>query len=473
MPVPHGFVERLAELSQSGQPFVCVTMVEAIGSTPQDAGSKMLVTAEGLAFGTVGGGRVEAKAIEVAKRMLAGESGARSEERVNKLSLLAPQSSLLEWNLKRDVGMTCGGTVKLYFETFNHAIWQIVIFGAGHVAAAVVDCLRQLECQVTCIDPRGEWLDRVPNHSRLKKIRSDEPRTLVAGLPKDAFVLCMTMGHASDRPILEEIFKQGRVFPFLGVIGSRAKRAVLVKELISSGVDATRAEQFHCPIGLDLGTNQPGEIAVSVAAQLIQQRDKWRNEDRGSSGEQQSDETSRSSLLAPRSLFHTRRFDVVERTVTREDGRERKLAYVKHRGSVAILPFVDEDHICLIKSRRLTVDEWLVEVPAGTREPDEPPLETARRELIEETGYRAGKLEELIKYYPSPGVLSEMMHVYVARDLVAGNPAREENEEIENLVVPFVQALAMVESGEIHDGKTIVALLAYQRKLMPRSGERS
>ena len=71
MPAQHGFVERLAELSKSGVPFVCVTMVEAVGSTPQDAGSKMLVTADGLVTGTVGGGRVEAKAIQVAQQMLA------------------------------------------------------------------------------------------------------------------------------------------------------------------------------------------------------------------------------------------------------------------------------------------------------------------------------------------------------------------------------------------------------------------
>jgi ADP-ribose pyrophosphatase len=173
--------------------------------------------------------------------------------------------------------------------------------------------------------------------------------------------------------------------------------------------------------------------------------------------------------LSPSLLLHTPRFDVIERTVTRDDGRERKLTYVKHRGSVAILPLVDDDHICLIMSRRLTVDEWLIEVPAGTREPDEPPLETARRELIEETGYRAGRLEELTSYYPSPGVLSEMMHIYVAHDLTAGDPAREENEEIENLVVPFDQALAMVESGEIHDGKTIVALLTWERRRQHKS----
>jgi xanthine dehydrogenase accessory factor len=264
MPTPHGFVERLAELSGSGVPFVCVTLVEAVGSTPQDAGSKMLVTAEGLVMGTVGGGRVEHKAIEHSRAMLA-----RSSQET-------PPTELIEWSLKRDVGMTCGGTVKLFFETYNHTDWRIVIFGAGHVAAAVVECLRQLDCHVTCIDPRGEWLEKIADRPRLRKIRADEPRTLVVDLPNDAFVVCMTMGHATDRPVLEEIFRRNRTFPFLGVIGSRAKRAVLLKELAAAGISDEVARAFHCPIGFNIGTNQPGEIAVSVVAQLIQERDRWR-----------------------------------------------------------------------------------------------------------------------------------------------------------------------------------------------------
>jgi xanthine dehydrogenase accessory factor len=266
MPTPHGFVERLAEHSQSGVPFVCVTMVQAVGSTPQDAGSKMLVTASGLDTGTVGGGRVELKAIQHAQAMLA-RPVAHSRQ---------PIAELLEWNLKRDVGMTCGGSVKLFFETYNHSDWRIVVFGAGHVASAVVECLAPLDCHVTCIDSRAEWLDRIPNRPRLRKLHSAEPRTLVSELSSDSFVICMTMGHATDRPILEEIFRQNRQFPFLGVIGSKAKRAVLVKELTAAGVSKTDCEAFHCPIGLDLGTNQPGEIAISVVAQLIQERDKWR-----------------------------------------------------------------------------------------------------------------------------------------------------------------------------------------------------
>jgi xanthine dehydrogenase accessory factor len=268
MPAPHGYVERLAELAASGAPFVSVTLVDAIGSTPQDAGSKMLVTAAGLDMGTVGGGRVEAKAIDHAKKMLAEPKASAPGAAAAK-----PRVQLVEWNLQRDVGMTCGGVVKLYFETYNHAQWQIALFGAGHVAGAVVHCLAPLECRITCFDPRQEWLHRLPASPRLTKVPTHDPATHVAALPADAFVLCMTMGHRTDRPILAEIFRQGRTFPYLGVIGSRAKRKVLERELAADGATPAQLASVVCPIGLELGTNQPGEIAVSVVAQLIQARD--------------------------------------------------------------------------------------------------------------------------------------------------------------------------------------------------------
>jgi ADP-ribose pyrophosphatase len=110
----------------------------------------------------------------------------------------------------------------------------------------------------------------------------------------------------------------------------------------------------------------------------------------------------------------------------------------------------------------LTVNEVLIEVPAGTREPGESPLATAERELAEETGYRAAKLDELASFYPSPGITNERMWVFVARQLTAGAPAREANEEIENLIVSWDEALAMIDRGEIRDGKTIVAILRWQ-----------
>jgi xanthine dehydrogenase accessory factor len=116
----------------------------------------------------------------------------------------------------------------------------------------------------------------LPDNPRLTKVLTDDAPAQVASLPVDAFVLCMTMGHRTDRPILEEIFRRGRTFPYLGVIGSKAKRAVLERELQAAGVAKDSLELMRCPIGLELGSNLPGEIAVSVVAQLIQERDAWR-----------------------------------------------------------------------------------------------------------------------------------------------------------------------------------------------------
>lgn len=258
MPVPHGLIERLAEMAATGAPFVLVTLAEAVGSTPQDAGTKMLVDASGLRFGTVGGGKVEARAIAEAQAIIADPA--------------ARPCTLVEWNLKRDVGMTCGGTVKLLFEAYHVRPWRVVVFGAGHVGQALVRCLLLLDCGVVCIDPRPEWLERLPHSPRLEKVRLAEPRDFVPRLTADDVVICMTMGHATDFPILEAIFKAGVEPASLGVIGSRAKREVLRKDLEAAGVPAAAITRLRCPIGLPIGGNQPGEIAVSVAAEILQQR---------------------------------------------------------------------------------------------------------------------------------------------------------------------------------------------------------
>src|SRR4051794_26551128 len=165
-----------------------------------------------------------------------------------------------------------------------------------------------------------------------------------------------------------------------------------------------------------------------------------------------------------RTLLQGRRFTVVEKTLTRPDGKTASCQFVRHLGSVAILPLLDDGGICLIRSGRVTIGQTLIEVPAGTREPNETPLETARRELIEETGYRAAHFEELLSYYPSPGVLSERMWIFVATGLTPGQHAREANEEIENFVITWNEATALVDRREIHDGKTLLALLTYQRR---------
>jgi xanthine dehydrogenase accessory factor len=208
----------------------------------------------------VGGGRVEKKAIDEALRLLS--EGAENTHFVN-------------WQLNRDVGMTCGGAVKLYFEAFNVATWNVVVFGAGHIAQALVPLLGSLDCRLTCLDTRAEWLDRIPPGPRLTKRLSTNLAGEVASLPDDAFVVLMTMGHATDSPILLEILRTRR-FPFLGVIGSRAKANILKKDIEAAGLPPEAQDAFFCPVGLPIGSNHPSEIAIAVAAQLLEKRDAFR-----------------------------------------------------------------------------------------------------------------------------------------------------------------------------------------------------
>jgi xanthine dehydrogenase accessory factor len=252
------FFDTLNELLAADVPLVAVTVVDTTGSVPQDRGAKMIVTADGLRHGTVGGGKVETKAIAEAQRMLRGE--------------LAGRTHFVQWNLAKDVGMTCGGVVKLYFETHNAGAWHIVIFGAGHVANALATMLVHLDCHLTVYDPRPEWIAKLPSSPKLSAIVAPDMPSLVASLPDDAFVVLMTMGHTTDKPILLEILRT-RTFPYLGVIGSTAKANILKRDIEEAGLPDAAKEAFHCPIGLDLGTSHPYEIAVSVIAQLLQRRD--------------------------------------------------------------------------------------------------------------------------------------------------------------------------------------------------------
>jgi xanthine dehydrogenase accessory factor len=277
--------EQLSTLEREGTACVLVILVEALGSTPQDTGAKMLVTAAGLHSGTVGGGKVEADAILFAQQILARASGqplppATDPKLKRAHAMLAAgeaKPAFVNWTLRTDVGMTCGGSVKLYFEPHPaggaRTAWPIWIFGAGHVVQALVPVLAPLECALTVVDPRREWLDKLPRAANARYLQHDNPVDLVPDMPDHAFLLCLTKGHASDRPVLQRALAE-RNFPFVGVIGSDAKAEVLRRELVAGGLPAERAKQFHCPVGLPFGSNDPREIALSIAAQLLTERDR-------------------------------------------------------------------------------------------------------------------------------------------------------------------------------------------------------
>lgn len=137
---------------------------------------------------------------------------------------------------------------------------------------------------------------------------------------------------------------------------------------------------------------------------------------------------------------------------------------VRHPGAVLVLPVLGDGRIVLIRNFRVAVDQRLWELPAGKLEPDESPETAAGRELVEETGYKAGRLDKLASFYTSPGFADELMHAYVAEDLTVVQRDLQPGEDIEVQEVQADEALAMVMDGRIVDGKTVASLLLWARK---------
>ncbi len=163
-------------------------------------------------------------------------------------------------------------------------------------------------------------------------------------------------------------------------------------------------------------------------------------------------------------LLTTARFSVVKRRYHSPEGATGEHVSVQHPGAVVIVPVLSDDRICLISNFRAAVGETLIELPAGTLEPGEEPIACARRELTEETGYHAGRLQRLHAFYVSPGILHERMYLFTAHDLVEGTPRPQAGEHITRLVVPWNEALAMVVDGRVQDAKTICGILLYERE---------
>ena len=249
--------QEILRCQEAGTDLVLVTVAAARGSVPADAGGKMLVTREGLLSGTVGGGRIEAKAIEEA------------------LSLLdAPEITRLHrWNLQQDIGMTCGGEMTLLFERIAaKPPWHIVIFGAGHIVQALVPVLTPLSCKLDVIDTRKDWLERLPAARNLTLHHLDAFEAGTSLVLERSFVLSITKGHTSDVPVLREVLSRFPEIPFLGVIGSASKRAALLRDLRTAGIADSLLGRITCPLGLPIGDNDPHEIAISIAAQLLEKR---------------------------------------------------------------------------------------------------------------------------------------------------------------------------------------------------------
>jgi ADP-ribose diphosphatase len=187
----------------------------------------------------------------------------------------------------------------------------------------------------------------------------------------------------------------------------------------------------------------------------------------------QSRKKTKVEILSSKTVFRGRVFSVTSDCVEEPGGVVVQRDVVRHGGSVVILAVDDsgrEPHVLLERQYRYAAGSYLWELPAGSVDRGELPLAAAKRELLEETGYRAKTWSRALHYYPSPGFVDETMTVYLARGLTPGQARPEEDEFIACIMAPLSQTLEMVMSGTIRDGKTIAGVLWLTESLRRHHG---
>jgi ADP-ribose pyrophosphatase len=176
----------------------------------------------------------------------------------------------------------------------------------------------------------------------------------------------------------------------------------------------------------------------------------------------------KTKVLSSKVVFKGKVFSVFRDEVIEPSGVKNVREVIRHNGSVVILA-VDESKnpadpdVILERQYRHAAGQFLLELPAGRVEPGESTLAAAKREMIEETGYRAKRWTLLTKYFASPGFLGEWMQIYLAREIRDGRAQPEADEQIEVVRMPLSEALALVSANQIHDGKTLIGLMLYER----------
>lgn len=249
-----------------GRPGVVVEVAEARGSVPRESGTRMLVHLDEV-LGTVGGGHLELKAIEAARAMLAG---------------IAEAPRRLHLPLGPALGQCCGGSVTLCLAPLaeaDPAAWAappprftLQLYGAGHVGRAIVRLLEGLPCRVQWIDEREAEFPAEPSAPHIERVCVEPVEAEVAVAPAGCHYLVLTHSHDLDLAITEAILRRGD-FGYLGLIGSKTKRARFLSRFAARGIAPDRLARLTCPIGVPgIEGKEPEVIAVGVVAQLLQQR---------------------------------------------------------------------------------------------------------------------------------------------------------------------------------------------------------
>ena len=246
------WIKALTVLEADGTPAVMITVVDERGSTPRNAGAKMIISKD-QQFDTIGGGHLEYKAIKIARQLL--EDG-ETQPRLERFSLGA------------SLGQCCGGATTLLFEPLGTGTVQIALFGAGHVARALVPVLATLPCKIRWIDSREqEFPEQIPEG--VEKVVNEYPVDEIDDMPEGSYFIVMTHNHQLDLELTEKILQRGD-FAHYGLIGSKTKRKKFEHRLKAKGFAPELIDRMVCPMGIpEVKGKLPAEIAVSVAGEII------------------------------------------------------------------------------------------------------------------------------------------------------------------------------------------------------------
>ncbi|MFL5322433.1 MAG: xanthine dehydrogenase accessory protein XdhC [Myxococcaceae bacterium] len=251
---PPDLYAEIARLASEGRPFVLATVIDSAGSTPQKPGSKMIVLPDGTVRGTVGGGAIELQIVDAAKALFDSPDNSR----------------VLETHLTHDLGMCCGGKMKVFLEK-HAASAKLWVFGAGHVAQELAALAHHTGFRVTVVDDRQEWAARARFPEGVELVvrdPADVARELAGGA--DCYFCVTTHDHPLDQAVLEALLP--RQAAYLGVIGSRRKAERFKQRLLAAGFTAEQLERVRTPMGVPIHALTPQEIAVSIVAELIAAR---------------------------------------------------------------------------------------------------------------------------------------------------------------------------------------------------------
>ncbi len=239
-------------------PLIMVTVVSKTGQSPVDVGKKMIVGADGKAYGTVGGGALEYEAREVCKDLLKSGESLKKKYLLNEGQVVEDATTL---------PMVCGGVVELFFEYIG-AKGYVTIFGGGHCGQALLKVLKTMDYHVTLVENRQEVFDVISGADR--KVQMNYADFIEAeGLMDDSYVIIMTPSHKYDYNVMHKVLEKGIKPKYIGMLCSKEKLKDFMKltyETFGPDIDLSH---FYSPIGLRTGGGSPQEIAVSIAAEML------------------------------------------------------------------------------------------------------------------------------------------------------------------------------------------------------------